>query len=330
MMNNTYFKNRRVIGILVLFVSISMIPVCTSSIVEQTDLAGSSGATNSEWVMQVENSAAYRGESYHEILIYGTWAETIAGYQICMFYDFTKIDIVEVSIEDTIAGQFEWEWVFWDTWEWQWPLAEFLVTVMPYYAPPIPAGSDLILKLIVNITHDAGFGDTALDLGSDGFMGRCAYVRTDAVSFTAEKIDGILTIMRPFANLDCNGELSWTDVAPGATVLGSFTISNIGDPGSLLDWEISDEPAWGNWTFTASSGTELPEGDSITVEVEVVAPDEHNTEFTGEVKIVNSEDNSDYCTIDVSLATPRSQSTIRSLFAIFFEWFFERFSLLDH
>ncbi len=108
-------------------------------------------------------------------------------------------------------------------------------------------------------------------------------------------------------DLDCDGALNWVDVKPGDTVTGDFVVMNIGDPGSLLNWEITDWPAWGNWTFTPLSGTGLKPGDGpFTVQVEVVAPEEQNQEFNGTVKIVNKDDTTDTCTISVSLATPIS------------------------
>jgi len=109
-------------------------------------------------------------------------------------------------------------------------------------------------------------------------------------------------------DLDCDGTLGWEDVDPGATVTGSFTVENVGDPGSLLDWEIQSYPDWGTWTFTPESGADLtPEDGAITVDVEVVAPDEPETEFEGEVKIVNSDDPADFCIVEVALATPVNQ-----------------------
>ena len=106
-------------------------------------------------------------------------------------------------------------------------------------------------------------------------------------------------------DLDCSGTLGWTNVPPGKTVTGSFTVENIGDPESLLDWEIESYPEWGAWTFDPENGEDLtPEDDSITVNVEVIAPNKQNQQFNGEVKIVNSENSSDYHIIFVSLATP--------------------------
>jgi len=111
-------------------------------------------------------------------------------------------------------------------------------------------------------------------------------------------------------DLDCSSTLSWTDVNPGETVTGSFTVENIGEPGSLLDWEIESYPDWGDWTFNPESGTGLEEGGIVTIDVEVVAPNVTEDTFTGEVVLVNSEDPDDTCIIDVSLATPVNQQVV--------------------
>jgi len=110
----------------------------------------------------------------------------------------------------------------------------------------------------------------------------------------------------PVPDLDCGGSLSWTGVKPGATVSGSFTVENIGDPNSLLDWEIESHPNWGtSWTFDPENGEDLtPEDDPVTVNVEVVAPNQQNSNFAGELKIVNSDNSSDFCIIPVYLSTP--------------------------
>jgi hypothetical protein len=105
----------------------------------------------------------------------------------------------------------------------------------------------------------------------------------------------------PEPDLDCDGSISFEDVEPGATVTDSFDISNIGD--ATLNWEIDEFPAWGTFTFDPESGA-LGAGDSETIDVEIVAPEEENEEFEGEIKIINSDDPDDFCIIDVSLVTP--------------------------
>ncbi len=126
-------------------------------------------------------------------------------------------------------------------------------------------------------------------------------------------------------DLDCDGSLSWTEVTPEETVTGTFTVENIGDPLSLLDWEIESYPDWGAFTFDPDGGLDLtPEAGAVTVTVEVVAPEDPETEFEGEIVLVNSEDPDDICIIDVALATPVSQ---QSLIFQFFEMLAQRFPI---
>ena len=155
-----------------------------------------------------------------------------------------------------------------------------------------------------------------------------AVVLLTLVSFTSvfgySSID--INLDDPIPDLDCDGDLAWTDVEPGSTVSGSFTVENIGDHNSLLDWEILEQPDWGTWSFEPYSGDDLtPEDGSVTVNVEVVAPIEYNEEFTGEVKVVNSEYSTDEEIIPVSLKTPRSKITVNTLFLRLLE----RFPLLN-
>lgn len=111
-----------------------------------------------------------------------------------------------------------------------------------------------------------------------------------------------------YPDLSCTGDLNWSKIKPGATVIGSFTVENIGDPQSQLDWEVTEWPSWGTWSFTPISGNDLtPEDGAVTVRVSVVAPSEKNT-FTGTVKVVNKHDPSDYAEITISLQTPRAKT----------------------
>ncbi len=165
----------------------------------------------------------------------------------------------------------------------------------------IPAGSPDYLERSIALTS---------------YIGETIYIafrHCDVTDMFWIKIDDIKVndIAPKFPDLDCDGSLSWTDVNPGDTVTDSFTVENIGDAGSELNWEIESYPDWGTWTITPDSGTGLtPEGSPVTIEVSVVAPDEGETEFTGEVKVVNSDDPDDFCIIDVSLVTPVSQQLL--------------------
>lgn len=133
-----------------------------------------------------------------------------------------------------------------------------------------------------------------------------------------------------YPDLDCEGSLSWTKIKPGATVYGNFTVENIGDSTSELDWEIVEWPAWGNWTFTPISGTGLtPEEGSVTVLVQVVAPSETN-EFNGTVKIVNMHDPSDVVEIIVYLKTPVDLLSVKSQSLSLLNGFALRFPVLKN
>ena len=120
----------------------------------------------------------------------------------------------------------------------------------------------------------------------------------------------------PIAGLCCQGELNWLNVGAGKTVTGEFEVSNCGDDGSELDWEVDSYPEWGTgWTFTPASGTGLtPAQGWQTVSVELVAPDEEEAEFNGTVKVINSNYPEEFCEIKVELKTPRTRETINPFF----------------
>jgi hypothetical protein len=126
------------------------------------------------------------------------------------------------------------------------------------------------------------------------------------------------------SDLYCEGEITLNKVEPDSVVESSFIVENMGAEGTLLDWEIeSYPPDWGEWTFEPNEGTDIESFSPITINVEIVAPDEKNEEFIGEIRIVNSEDSSDYEIISVSLTTPKNKSLNFNL--TFLVWLFEHF-----
>jgi len=124
------------------------------------------------------------------------------------------------------------------------------------------------------------------------------------------------TISEGTADLSCAGSLSWKTKSQG-TVTDSFSVSNIGDPGTNLDWEIDSYPEWGSWTFTPEQGDDLtPEAGATTVGVTVVAPQEKQ-EFSGKVKVINKENPSDFCEISVSLTVPKAYNPLLEFLELF-------------
>ena len=123
-------------------------------------------------------------------------------------------------------------------------------------------------------------------------------------------------------DLECDGELSWTDVPAGKTVTGDFVVRNNGVPDSILHWKVDESsiPNWGvNWKFTPNASILTTAAGWLTVDVEVEAPGVQDSVFTGKIIVVNAADSSDYCEIDVHLETPRSRNVQRMLFLQFLE-----------
>lgn len=125
-------------------------------------------------------------------------------------------------------------------------------------------------------------------------------------------------------DLDCSGGLEWINVKAGEILEGNFQVKNIGDAESLLNWSVESFPGWGDWSVNPESGEDLtPEDDPVTINVSVVAPDEMRSGFHGKIKIVNKDDTSDFCTIDVVLTTSKNKPFIFNFPLL--NWLFERF-----
>lgn len=159
----------------------------------------------------------------------------------------------------------------------------------------------------------AGDGVLAID-AVDLFASGASEIYYDDMSLTGNV---------PIPALCCRGSISWTDVPPGATVSDSFEVSNCGDDGSELDWEVDTWPTWGTgWTFTPANGTGLtPAQGWATVQIQATAPSDPETEFQGNVTVINSNNPSEYCRIPVYLKTPKS----KNLHTTFFPRLLERY-----
>jgi hypothetical protein len=131
-------------------------------------------------------------------------------------------------------------------------------------------------------------------------------------------------------DIETEGNLRWTRVRPNSTVTGSFIVKNVGDPGSDLDWRITEYPRWGEWTFTPKSGVDLkPEDGDLTIQVSVVAPAEE-ANFTGRIKVIET-NGDDYNFVLVSLSTPKLKSKDISEKLFFNNYlFFQNFKFLSY
>jgi len=97
------------------------------------------------------------------------------------------------------------------------------------------------------------------------------------------------------------GEPNWTNVEPGETVHGRFTIYNFGRYDTLY-WEIIEWPDWGIWDF-GTFFPKLPPRGTWIVFVNLIAPYQGNESFFGQIKVVNKNNANDYGIINASLTT---------------------------
>ena len=116
-------------------------------------------------------------------------------------------------------------------------------------------------------------------------------------------------------DLSCDGIIGLPDQTPGSTVTADFTVQNVGDEDSLLNWEIASYPEWGNWSFDPIEGADLkPEDGKFSVEVIIDVPNEKNADFSGEITIVNKDNESDTDTVSVIISTPKNKGFHWNLF----------------
>jgi len=147
-----------------------------------------------------------------------------------------------------------------------------------------------------------------LNFGWDGSLDGW-YLLPDDMPYGLTVIEGIIVdIMAEHSGSDiyCDGSLHWADIGAGSTIHTNFTVENVGEQNSTLDWEVAEYPEWGTWSFTPSQGGNLSPGDKDKVGVSVIVPDKKIRNFKGYVKIVNKDNSSDFFILPASVATPMS------------------------
>jgi len=105
--------------------------------------------------------------------------------------------------------------------------------------------------------------------------------------------------------------ITLNDLTPGETVSFNFTIENNGKYGSLLDWNITEWPDWGEWTIRPKYGISLtPYDEPIVVKVSVKIPDLEEKDYKGNIKIINKDDEEDFESIEITLTTSKIKNKI--------------------
>jgi hypothetical protein len=134
------------------------------------------------------------------------------------------------------------------------------------------------------------------------------YLLPDEIPYGVTVLEGVIVdIMNNNVGpqVRCNGSIHLTNITPGTTITENFTVENAGSPASFLHWEITSYPDWGNWTFTPSNGTSLtPEQGPVLIKVSIVAPEKKNREYSGYIKVTNTEKPTDCFIVQITLATP--------------------------
>jgi hypothetical protein len=120
-------------------------------------------------------------------------------------------------------------------------------------------------------------------------------------------------------NVDCSGSIDGGSTHPGERVQGTFTVKNVGTSGTKLDWKVTEHPDWGSsWSFSPSSGDNLPGGSTKDVTVTFYTPEDRES-FSGSIKVSNLDDSSDYDTVSVYLTVAKNREIDSSPFYNFLQ-----------
>jgi len=133
-------------------------------------------------------------------------------------------------------------------------------------------------------------------------------------------------------DLDCSGSINGNTVKPGQRITGSFTVKNVGEPGTRLDWAIIDYPDWGyGWSSNPYIGENLEPGAGTTVTVTFSAPLDEES-YSGYIVVVNENDDSDKDSVEVSVVVKngRSKSMIYDVLAKLKDSFPVLFTLINN
>jgi hypothetical protein len=152
-----------------------------------------------------------------------------------------------------------------------------------------------VILVFSSISFSASTRGTSIVVSKEGQKGASFFPPVDDITMYDFALTPLL-----LSDLYCWGNLTWEHVQPGETVNSKIWIINNG--GSDLYWKITDWPSWGTWDF-GSYFPVIPSGGTWIVFVNVTAPHQENTTFTGQVRLVNKDNASDFGVINASLTT---------------------------
>lgn len=143
-----------------------------------------------DYLMMVGNTSAWAGDHGHIFCINGTWTLAIKTYSMKLYYDKTKIEIANVTLNGCV-GEHPFSFI------WKNNRTNGFITATVMKTENIPSGKGTLFNVVINISDGALSGKTTLNLvdGIDTY-----YKDTNGVIRNPVTIDGnvdILTGNRP-------------------------------------------------------------------------------------------------------------------------------------
>ena len=170
-----------------------------------------------------------------------------------------------------------------------------------YWNAPYPAGGNFFDDCPEDGTDDYHGPNQNLS-GSDGIYdskySSDQYPFVEQDGWTTMSIEPVLIAL---------GGFDWDDdyyqLKPGETKQYRFYVMNAGNTGPV-NWEIAEIPSYGSWEFSETNGSVTVEAGLVRVDFWVTAPDEQEKSYRGNIKVVNSDNPSNYWLLQSDLTTP--------------------------
>lgn len=138
---------------LAITISLTLILPCTSVLAISEQPEGAEGGSSStwNWIMGVSDVMAHPGERNVILPISGLWSDELAGYCIGLYYDSSKIEIVGITLADTVADHPN---TMWASGLWSWDDEIITAGTWTFGTDFIPPGHGTLFNLIVNVKED--------------------------------------------------------------------------------------------------------------------------------------------------------------------------------
>lgn len=149
-----------------------------------------------------------------------------------------------------------------------------------------------------------------------GFFVCMLVITTGSITSMAISQDAVEETSFEESAVCCTGSID-IGISPNTVYYKIVKICNCGEEGSLLNWEVKSAPLWITWTFYPGSGTNLVAPECVEMTIKLISPAEPGN-YTGNIKVVNSDNPDDYCEIPVDITVFRQRNLAR--FTLFFEF----------